>query len=407
MTPPDSAISKNPAAHAARMQLGNFFLPKGNPSTSFESLLPRDPRTPQKRKPAEDHPAFAPTTPQTDPTPTKKSIDSPQQTSSRAKQSPDTPKQTSDAPKQPSDTAQQQSATAKQGPVSVKPSPDAQQQTADTASQDPTSPKSASETPKQTSDTPKQQTLPAEQPKDAARPAKELPATKADSPPQQQASKAVDGTETAENPDDMVSLATIDDVESGVRQTNTANPRDAAFITTAARLPANSASQRQTLGGITGASSTGDTADAALHQAATAPRALAAKSPASAAASLLKALPAELDKFRQSGKSSLQLDLPVGDNESVKIRLNLRGNEIRATFIADSPELREALAKAWPEFSSASRERGFRFGDPSFQDSSNQKENRNEQTEEPSFAPPTRPAPRQPTRQSDPNALWA
>ena len=63
----------------------------------------------------------------------------------------------------------------------------------------------------------------------------------------------------------------------------------------------------------------------------------------------------------------MQLDLKVSDHEEIKIRLTFRGGEIRSTFITESPELRDALQKAWPEFSQNSRDRGHRFSDPAFQ----------------------------------------
>ena len=90
-------------------------------------------------------------------------------------------------------------------------------------------------------------------------------------------------------------------------------------------------------------------------------------SPSTQATGLFKALAPELDKFKQTGSSQVQLDLPVGEDESVRIKLSIRGGEIRSTFITESPDLREALQKAWPEFSQNSRDRGYRLGDPSFQ----------------------------------------
>jgi flagellar hook-length control protein FliK len=53
----------------------------------------------------------------------------------------------------------------------------------------------------------------------------------------------------------------------------------------------------------------------------------------------------------------------------VKIRLSLRAGEIRSTFITESPELREALQKAWPDFTATHRAQGIRFGESQFQDS--------------------------------------
>ena len=50
----------------------------------------------------------------------------------------------------------------------------------------------------------------------------------------------------------------------------------------------------------------------------------------------------------------------------------MRGSELHTVFVTESVELREALKKAWPEFSQTSRDKGFRFNDPAFQQSANQ-----------------------------------
>lgn len=102
---------------------------------------------------------------------------------------------------------------------------------------------------------------------------------------------------------------------------------------------------------------------------------MSSKSARSAEASaVLKNLSVELEKFKQTGKSRMELDLQVSETETVKIRLHLRGNEIRSTFITESLELREALQKSWPEFAQNNRDKGFRFGDPSFQNPYSQNE---------------------------------
>ena len=91
-------------------------------------------------------------------------------------------------------------------------------------------------------------------------------------------------------------------------------------------------------------------------------------SPTAKASALFKALPPDLEKFKQSGQSQIQLDLPVSDSESVRIRLNIRAGEIRSTFITESSELRDALQKAWPEFSATHRTPSLQFGESNFQD---------------------------------------
>jgi hypothetical protein len=88
--------------------------------------------------------------------------------------------------------------------------------------------------------------------------------------------------------------------------------------------------------------------------------------------SVLKTLSVEMEKVKHSGQNRLELDLPVSEVETVKIRLHVRGEEIRTTFVTSSPELREALQKSWPEFASNQRDRNFRFSDPSFQNPTSQ-----------------------------------
>jgi len=182
----------------------------------------------------------------------------------------------------------------------------------------------------------------------------------------------VDGMETAPNDPEMISLATFEQAESGA-------PRAARepLVTSSNRFSISAAISERN--GVAGISGSGGSAESQLGQAGTgsaqAPANLfpaASKEAPQAAASLLKTLGAELEKFRQSGESQVQLDVPVGDGESVKVRLNLRAGELRSTFITDSAELREALQKAWPDFAQTSRDRGFRFGDPSFQNAFSQ-----------------------------------
>jgi hypothetical protein len=182
----------------------------------------------------------------------------------------------------------------------------------------------------------------------------------------------VDGMETASTDAEMISLATMDEVESG-------SP-------VAAREPLVTSSHRFSVAaaigeraGLAAISASGSSPESQLGQAGTgSPQGQVnitqptSNQSSQAAQSVLKNLGAELEKFRQSGESQVQLEIPVSDSESVKVRLNLRAGELRSTFITDSAELREALQKAWPEFSQTSRERGFRFGDPSFQNAFSQ-----------------------------------
>jgi hypothetical protein len=67
-----------------------------------------------------------------------------------------------------------------------------------------------------------------------------------------------------------------------------------------------------------------------------------------------------------SHRGRIDLDVPLRDNENVRVRVELRSGEIHATIRTDSQELREALEKSWPEFANKTNERGLRLGDANF-----------------------------------------
>jgi hypothetical protein len=226
------------------------------------------------------------------------------------------------------------------------------------------------------------------------------------------------GMETASVDDEMIALAPVDGSESP-----TQTLREPA-ITSINRLAAYAALDR---GAIAPLGNSANSSDSGLGNPASGmPTPIQTIRPQAATASsqattLFKSLAPELDKFKQTGSSQIQLDLPVGDQESVRIKLSLRGGEIRSTFITESPELREALQKAWPDFSQNSRDRGYRLGDPAFQqgfqennanlgeNNRRQPDNRTYETGE-AFAPTTLrkgTSNRSTTSQSPSTALWA
>ena len=174
------------------------------------------------------------------------------------------------------------------------------------------------------------------------------------------------GMESAPADSEMIASATLDAIESP------AQPVREPSITTINRLTAFASLERTAVAPVTnsGSSSESGIGNAANGTAITSPISKPQpQSPSAQASALFKSLGPELDKFKQTGGSQIQLDLPVGEDESVRIKLSIRGGEIRSTFITESPELRDALQKAWPEFSQNSRDRGFRMGDPAFQQS--------------------------------------
>ena len=179
-----------------------------------------------------------------------------------------------------------------------------------------------------------------------------------------------DGMEVAPNETDMVSLASIEDsVLSPL-----APARD-PLVTSSNRFSVSAAlSERSAIAAISASSGEGGNSASLQGNPNLASPQHNAASKSEATATVLKNFAAELEKFRQSGQSQVQLELNVSENDTVKVRLQMRGDELRSTFITDSPELRDALQKAWPEFAQSSRDRGFRFGDPSFQNAYSQNE---------------------------------
>jgi len=179
------------------------------------------------------------------------------------------------------------------------------------------------------------------------------------------------GMKTAVNEDEMVSLATFEDIQASAAPKAASEPS----ITSTNRLQAMAGQSERTA--ISSTENTGSGADTSSGNFSAGNPALISingnvafnKTASSQASALLKSLAPEIEKFQQTGQSQVQLDLPVGDNESVKIRLSLRAGEIRSTFITESPELREALQKAWPDFTATHRTQGIRFGESQFQDS--------------------------------------
>lgn len=179
------------------------------------------------------------------------------------------------------------------------------------------------------------------------------------------------GMKSATNEDEMVSLATFEDFQASSDPEAVSEPS----ITSANRLSAlASLSERTDSRSIesTGSGADNSTGNFSAGNPVLIPmggKSAIQKNAASQASSLLRSLAPEIEKFQQTGQSQVQLELPVSDNESVKIRLSLRAGEIRSTFITESPELREALQKAWPDFTATHRAQGVRFGESQFQDS--------------------------------------
>jgi hypothetical protein len=181
--------------------------------------------------------------------------------------------------------------------------------------------------------------------------------------------KNSDGIENAKHEDEMISLTTFDEMQGS----STPNMSQESAITSVSRLASVASFERSTATSISVSNAESESNFSQLmsgNPSAMIPTDARSNSasPSAKASALFKALPPELEKFKQSGQSQIQLDLPVGDGESVRIRLNIRAGEIRSTFITESPELREALQKAWPEFTATHRTPNLQFGESNFQD---------------------------------------
>ena len=162
--------------------------------------------------------------------------------------------------------------------------------------------------------------------------------------------------ENATKVDEMISLATFDETQGAA----TPNMGRESAITSVNRLASVASLDRSAITSVSASNSESESNFSQLtsgNPSAAIPTDARSNSasPSAKASALFKALPPELEKFKQSGQSQIQLDLPVSESESVRIRLNIRAGEIRSTFITESPELREALQKAWPEFTATHR----------------------------------------------------
>ena len=192
---------------------------------------------------------------------------------------------------------------------------------------------------------------------------------------------APDGMENALNDSEMISIATSDAMEFGELPLNGASPISSPVVNSLAATMADESSVSP-IGATSGSSesSLGNFSQGAGAASAPLLNTLGSKvSRSSEATAILKTLSIEVEKLKQTGKSQIDLELQISDTDSVKIRLQVRGEEIRSVFITESPELRQALQKSWGEFAQSSRDRGFRFGDPTFQNPFSQNNSASEQ----------------------------
>jgi flagellar hook-length control protein FliK len=192
------------------------------------------------------------------------------------------------------------------------------------------------------------------------------------------------GIENAPNDPEMISIATSDAMEFGVTPLNGQSPASPSVANSLAAAMADESSVSP-IGAAGGSaeSSLGNFSQGAGASGVPLFNNLSSKiSRTSEVTTVLKTLSVEVEKLKQTGKSQIDLELPISETESVKIRLQVRGDEIRSVFITESPELRNALQKSWGDFAQTSRERGFRFGDPTFQNPSSQNNSANQQGQE-------------------------
>jgi hypothetical protein len=329
-----------------RQEQQSFFLPaipRGTDTLSFDSFISREPQDDPRSKEIEEEEKA------------KKRKKAEQTAALAAAQAPSTPTPAVDELSLAPTPAEQQRTLAEQ----QKPSPSPSEN--DSRSGGARKPASRTEATPQDS-----------QP--SSEPVAELPNESSEEKPSTDKPVA-SGTDHAVESDDMISLAAMDALDAGQPVAAAKDPS----ITTSGRLNTFTVADRLATTAITPSQSGSNTNPESnlnqpgAQQLSASPRtATAQKSAATAATSMLRSLRVEIEKFTQTNSSQLQLELPVSDSESVKVRLSMRGNELHTVFVTESAELREALQKAWPEFSQTSRDRGFRFNDPAFQQAANQ-----------------------------------
>jgi flagellar hook-length control protein FliK len=188
-------------------------------------------------------------------------------------------------------------------------------------------------------------------------------------PPLQDSKESTRGMKAAAKEDEMVSLATFEDAQSALAPKADGEPTVTSSNHLSVMANISERGAIKFLEGGSSGSSSQDLASGVPFSIPTITNSTTHGSASSQAASVLKTLGAEIEKFQQTGQSQIQLELPVGDKEIVKIRLHLRAGEIHSTFITQSPELRDALQKAWPDFTATHKAQGVLFGDSQFQDS--------------------------------------
>jgi hypothetical protein len=84
------------------------------------------------------------------------------------------------------------------------------------------------------------------------------------------------------------------------------------------------------------------------------------------AARVLEHLEVTLAKYRPNVPPHLEVQVDLQGGDTLQVRLDLRGDALQSTFRTDSPELRMALQRAWPEFMERSQQNGLNLSPASF-----------------------------------------
>lgn len=88
--------------------------------------------------------------------------------------------------------------------------------------------------------------------------------------------------------------------------------------------------------------------------------------PAEAAHRAVEAILSAVERFAGAERHSVNLDFSIAGHE-LSVRVELRADEVRATFCTNSPELRAALAQEWQAVSGGNaREGSVKLGAPIF-----------------------------------------
>lgn len=84
------------------------------------------------------------------------------------------------------------------------------------------------------------------------------------------------------------------------------------------------------------------------------------------------------EKLKITGSNRMEIEVKLGTDEAVKVRLEMRDGQLHTTFQTNSTELREKLQQGWTDFSLQSLDRGMKVANANFESFSSNKDHQNQ-----------------------------